>query len=315
MFWVFVLLFVGLLALYKFFLGYSKDSRKVCVGDQSSSTAVTLLKGLLRGLVKRSGVLQGQVSEVRLQLSPVLSQTEVESYERATVFSGGRAEKNKTQVATALSVCFPQVLSVRPSAGLIVSQGFPMSPLGIVHIQQTITQHKVLPVTGNYALEVFFARYPSGLMYAETDKGIELTIRVTLADRKSKELFWEGDTVVLSRAKAPGKRSGPAPVFESPVWDQQAQVIWNKYSLNISHVFFFQSLLCTEILVVVTLLHLEITIRIIYFGGVLCPWDFLGRLPTECGLFLLHCMNLKHMAQSKQTSTLAVCRAILRNLC
>jgi len=94
-----------------------------------------------------------------------------------------------------------------------------------VHIQQSITQHKTLPASGLYSVDVFFARYAGGLMYSETDKGIELTIRVTLTDRRSKELLWEGDTVVVSRGAAPGKKGGPPPVFESPVWDQESKFV------------------------------------------------------------------------------------------
>jgi hypothetical protein len=220
----FLLVLLLLFVVYRLFLGYAKDDRKEAIGEASSGTVVTLLKGLSRGLVKRQGVLQGEVSEVRLVSDVVLSSARVELYEKTTVFSGGKAEAalSKTGLHTSLSPCFPQVLSVQPSAGLIVSRGFPLSPLGIVHIQQRITQFKPLPVSGKYRLTVFFARYPGGLMYAETDKGVELTIRVTLSD--GSDVVWEGDTVVLSRAAPTGKRSGPAPVFESPVWEQQAQL-------------------------------------------------------------------------------------------
>jgi acyl dehydratase len=217
--------------------------RKVCF--YSCVVFTERYQGLLRGLVKRSGTLQGEVSEVKLQQNVQLNVARVELYERSTVFAGGKAEEalSKKGAHANLSICFPQVLSVQLSAGLIVSRGFPMSPLGIVHIQQSskfvfrclsyfirvsffaVTQHRSLPAGGDYVVEVFFARYPGGLMFAETDKGVDLTIRVSLSDRRSKELFWEGDTVVLSRAPSPGRRGGPPPVFETPVWDKQSQFV------------------------------------------------------------------------------------------
>jgi acyl dehydratase len=97
-----------------------------------------------------------------------------------------------------------------------------MSALGVLHFRQVIVQKAPLSVENSYGVEVFFHRYADGLMYVETEKGIELTIKVLLTDKKSKQVVWEGDTIVLSRGGAPPKRKGPPPKFEAPVWDHKS---------------------------------------------------------------------------------------------
>jgi acyl dehydratase len=211
--------------LYKFVLGYAQESPQVVRNPEPYPTLALLSLGALRGLVKRSGVLEGPVSGTRLVWDVKQTPEQIERFERATVFAGGKASAALTGSGyhTQLSATFPQMLSVRPSASLIVSRAFPLSPLGVIHITQTITQHRDMPAGGSYLAEVKFARYANGLMFNETDKGVELTLRVTLVDRKkNNEAVWEGDTVILSRGAQLGKRGGPAPVFEKPVWEHQS---------------------------------------------------------------------------------------------
>ena len=223
---VIALVAAALYLLFKLVLSYAREEPQIIRNPAPYSTLGLLSVGALRGLSKRSGVLAGEVSGSRLVLDVKLTPEQIERFEQSTVFAGGKASEALagTKYHTALSASFPQVLSVRPSASLIVSRAFPLSPLGVIHVTQTITQHRALPAGGTYQAEVQFARYPGGLMYNETDKGVELTLRVTLVDRKANnELVWEGDTVILSRGAQLGKRGGgAAPVFDKPVWDQQS---------------------------------------------------------------------------------------------
>ncbi len=215
----------ALYALYKLVLGYARDTRQSVRNPPESGTLATLGTGLLRGLAKRSGVMEGEVPSARLVKDVTLSTQQIELFERSTVLAGGRASEAlaKGGYHTLLSTTFPQALSVKLAASLIVSRGFPLSPLGILHIGQTITQHRALPAGGSYQVEVFFARYPGGLLFNETDKGVELTLRTTLVDRNARnELVWEGDTVVLSRGAAPSRRRGPSVAFEKPQWEHQS---------------------------------------------------------------------------------------------
>ena len=222
-------LFVGAIlavaALVRFFLSYRQDTRKDVRSDGKPYNPVALLGlGLVRSFAKLSGRLSGPVSGARLTWEVDALRPEMLSlYERATMFKGGLAEGrfDSKKVFTELSVCYPQALSVRLVPSLFVDRGFPLSPLGILHMKQSIVQHAPLAASGDYSLEVFFARYPTGLMYAETDKGIELNVRVLLRARKSKEIVWQGDTEVVSRAKQSGRR-GPPKVFSSPKWDAQS---------------------------------------------------------------------------------------------
>lgn len=130
-----------------------------------------------------------------------------------------------------------QVLVTPLSAGLVVDQGFPLAPLGVVHLRQTMTQFRRMPASGEYQTRVSFQAYPGGLLYLETERGIELTLHIELSERSrpdqkvprfpfflvasdvSLAQVWQGDCVFLSRGSAPARRAGAAPTFTPPVWD------------------------------------------------------------------------------------------------
>ena len=211
----------------RFWLGYRRAEGGVVrlARGSESSAVVTLGTGLLRGLVKRQGVLAGEVPSTRIVLEDAPSASRLTAYTRATVLADGKAASSQQQV-TVVPLCFPQVLTVRVAAGLIVSRGFPLSPMGILHISQTVRQTRAMPAGTALEVHTFFAPYSGGLLFSETDKGIEMTLRVQVrlpGDTKEAAPVWQGDTVILSRSPAPARRTGPPPVFESPSWDYQSR--------------------------------------------------------------------------------------------
>ena len=122
---------------------------------------------------------------------------------------------------THFPICFPEVLSVELATLFVVDQGFPLSPMGIIHLKQSMTQYAPIPANGMYQIEAYFVPFVGGLMFSETDKGIELKLHVVMTDKKSDLKVWEGDTVLLSRGKGGGSRRPPQS-FDKPQWDKQS---------------------------------------------------------------------------------------------
>jgi acyl dehydratase len=160
-------------------------------------------------------LLQGPFSEAKLEYHPRITVGAVAAYERATVLAGGKALAKLGAEPSHISICYPEVLTVSLVAGLVVDRGFPLSPLGVIHIKQTMTQHAPIPIGGQYETRVWFSKS------AETEKGVEVVVSVVLLDSKTDTKLWEGDTTLLSRGGGAAKKKAEG-TFEKPVWTHQS---------------------------------------------------------------------------------------------
>lgn len=224
--WFFVLV-VTLVFVYWRYFTYKPDTRKVVRSEKTNAVSL-FARGLAVAVGKRQGLLSGPVSSVKVVLDVKTSPGMLEKYERATVFGKGKAlsevvEQNKYHMN--VFVCYPQMLAIEEIASLVVDRGFPLSPLGVIHMRQTIVQHEAITIAGAYELQVFFARYPGGLLFNETDRGIELTVKALLSDKRSNRCVWEGESVLLSRRGGGGGDGGSKKAqqtFEKPQWDESS---------------------------------------------------------------------------------------------
>lgn len=83
-----------------------------------------------------------------------------------------------------------------------------------------MTQYAPMPASGKYQIEVCFVPMDGGLMYAETEKGIEVMLRVVMTDKSNDLKVWEGTTTLLSRGKGGGRRAPQK--FDKPQWDSHS---------------------------------------------------------------------------------------------
>ncbi|XP_034760737.2 3-hydroxyacyl-thioester dehydratase X-like [Acipenser ruthenus] len=93
-----------------------------------------------------------------------------------------------------IPVCYPEILFFRLLAMVISSDGFRLSPLGLIHVQQTMrTSQPVDEIKkGPFFLQAAVKEYRS------VELGIEVDIVFELKDRV-KEPVWEGIMTLLSR--------------------------------------------------------------------------------------------------------------------
>ncbi len=175
-------------------------------------------QGLFRSIGRRQGKLSGPISEVKLQYDAAVDSALVRKYERVTTLAGGKAAAAVAAAKTTsqLPLCYPQALTAPVVASLITDRGFPLSPLGILHMKQTIVQYAPIPPAGQYHTESWFSKHE------ETDKGVMVTVTVVLTGAKSGTKLWEGESLMLSRGAGAGAARKEAGVFEKPVWTAQS---------------------------------------------------------------------------------------------
>ncbi|CAH1773582.1 unnamed protein product, partial [Owenia fusiformis] len=102
-----------------------------------------------------------------------------------------------------IPACYLETLFLGPIFELVSSKNFLFSPLGLIHMKQTITVHRSLDVllTQPFDLQVALTQY------THTDRGIETTLKLKVLD-KSEVCVWEGDVVFLTRNKHSSQSGG-----------------------------------------------------------------------------------------------------------
>lgn len=107
------------------------------------------------------------------------------------------------------------VLSQALQMNMMVKEAFPFTMLGLVHVENSVTQYRLIQDTATFKLSVSFANL------RDHDKGKQFDF-VTRVYEKD-ELVWEGTSTYLSRQKnkkAQNRGKTPSVVMEKPTLDE-----------------------------------------------------------------------------------------------
>lgn len=114
-----------------------------------------------------------------------------------------------------LPPAFPETLFIGLLAKLVTARGFPLSPLGLIHVRQTLVEHAPIHVSEALALACRLEALRSSARGVEVDWRMEVQVGGRLA--------WEGCATMLSRSRTargvtapPGARSPHPPVGGAP---------------------------------------------------------------------------------------------------
>jgi len=106
------------------------------------------------------------------------------------------------RLADALPPTYPHVLAFPLHMALMTDGSFPFPPIGLVHIENRIVQHRPVPMRETLSLSVRptpIEPHPRGR-----------TFSIVSEARVDGELVWEESSTMLRRGKGSGKRSEPA---------------------------------------------------------------------------------------------------------
>jgi hypothetical protein len=140
----------------------------------------------------------------------VIDQDHLTAYREVTGFSAGPA----------LPVTYPHVLAFPLHLDLMSDPSFPYKPMGIVHLSNTISQLKPLPMHAEFAISVHSSPerpHPKGTVF-------DVLSSVSVDD----EVVWTDSTTLLSRSA--GTPSAHADLLPDPdleptsVWDLRANL-------------------------------------------------------------------------------------------
>ena len=100
-------------------------------------------------------------------------------------------------LASVVSACFPESLFISQWMLLISSSDFPVSPLGLIHIRQSIKVYQ-------RPSEILESKFDLKSVVSDVrceDKGVEVDIKSQLYLRSTETCIWEGTATLLSRSK------------------------------------------------------------------------------------------------------------------
>ncbi|MFZ5569133.1 MAG: MaoC/PaaZ C-terminal domain-containing protein [Thermodesulfobacteriota bacterium] len=167
------------------------------------STAGLFFKGAWRSIFRSQGVLvHPQPKQLLAEMRGVQADpAKVKLYRETCGYPSHCGE---------LPLPFPETLFNGLLGRLVTSRHFPLSPVGLIHIGQGITQYQPLHETAVFDL----CCRMSGL--AHTDRGIELNVAFEV--RGEGDLVWDGMAYFLSRSPETlkGKRKKTGHLAEPP---------------------------------------------------------------------------------------------------
>lgn len=129
-----------------------------------------------------------------------------------------------------LPITYPHILASSIHLGVMTRKEFPLQLLGLVHVRNSITQHRALRVDEKMNISV----YVEG--HRDVHNGIEFDLMTSITDEKG-NTAWEEVSTILSRGKGKGSKkkssaSQPEPTYNnSASWKAPAN-IGRKYGLN-----------------------------------------------------------------------------------
>ncbi len=143
------------------------------------------IKGAVCALSKSQGIVKGNPTDLVVEMANVKpNPKKVDLYKKVCGYS---------EEYFGLPLTFPETLFIYPLSVLATSKFFPLSPLGLIHIGQSISQYK--PLTEEMSLNV--SCRTSEIW--QVDRGILL--KISLQAMVNGECVWEGVTELISRAK------------------------------------------------------------------------------------------------------------------
>ena len=137
-----------------------------------------------------------------------------------------------------LPACYLEALTLKPMMDIVGSPSFGLSPLGLIHIRQTINIRKhFIPanITSNKPSITLNTKVTE---YRMTDRGVEVDI--TSVVRNVEMVVWEGVTTLLSRSRAT-RRNNRRNIKLPPL---TCQGMCFKAMINISYV--LHDITCTQ---------------------------------------------------------------------
>ena len=161
--------------------------------DRPTPVPLVFSRALWKALFRR----QGDISTKDLEAIPsleVLMPSVTPDPSRLTAFK----EVCSCGPSDHLPVAFPETLFLTLMARIVTSSHFPLSPLGLIHMSQTIESLEPISPDSTLDLRCRLAGR------RKTDKGIEIDCALEVS--RSSTLAWRGTTTFLSRSKA--TRSG-----------------------------------------------------------------------------------------------------------
>lgn len=156
-----------------------------------SSTAALYSRAVLGAITGKSGT---ELPALELVMRDVkIDRNNLAAYNRVCNF----AQKET------LPVTYPFVLAFPLHMEVITDPAFPYAAMGLVHIQNSITQHRPIAASESFSIQV----RPANLR--PHDKGMQFDILTTLT--ANNEVVWESVSTMLRRGGGSGSESKAAP--------------------------------------------------------------------------------------------------------
>jgi len=114
-------------------------------------------------------------------------------------------KKNKPIEKDQIPLCFPEVVTLPLVSQIVISNYFPLSPLGLIHIKNIIRQYRKIPTNQELLFKTFVSES------RDVEKGIEVDFTTQILNES--EIIWECVAVLLSRKKYK-KKDNPPPLKE-----------------------------------------------------------------------------------------------------
>jgi len=218
-FWIglaFVLLFLYLI--------YSSRFQNVDVRNAPIASIGTIfVRALLSALVKKEGQLPKGNPFPKIHLEQRASCT-IEHLKKYNIVCS--LDSNSPNKTTNVSICFLEALSTNLMATIISLPQFPLSALGLIHINNLIHQYEEIKIGQTIDLECYVEDHRI------TDRGIEVDLITTGAIGNI--IVWKCITTLLSRKKTKQERKQPTS-DNKEVWEKQsnykvAENIGRKYA-------------------------------------------------------------------------------------
>ncbi|AXT84840.1 hypothetical protein C6I20_06290 [Aeromicrobium sp. A1-2] len=174
--------------------------------DKAPSTAPLMLKAVLPAIPLVGGLpgvrhAKGSVPEIVLERKGVQTdRAHLETYNEVCGFPRGDT----------LPATYPHMAAFGLHLALMTDTAFPFAPMGLVHLRNTITQHRPIGVDESFDVSVRAADlrpFPKGSL-------VDVVTEISIAG----ELVWDEVTTLFSRHKGGSAETSPAPLvgIEAP---------------------------------------------------------------------------------------------------
>ncbi|KAL4225492.1 hypothetical protein ACF0H5_016182 [Mactra antiquata] len=138
---------------------------------------------------------------------------------------GEHINKYKTlcgyNIHDAIPICYAELLFTKPLIALVTSIKFCVSPIGLIHLRQTIKQFCCLDNIDTDITAVVQVK-----QYRENDRGVEIDI-LTQLHNYQQNCIWEGTTTLFSRKKSVPRKKNIKKQDEDYMFQEEVMVPGN----------------------------------------------------------------------------------------